>query len=224
MVLMYILDGKEEGIACMAVMYPNYGPSYQNCEVVFLIDRSGSMDGAQIESAKSALQLLLRSLTDGVKFNSTWHESSLPIIPFLDPLILSLSLYLPVSPSLSPSLSSLSLALSLSRSLSLSSYKHYLLLYLVVGFGSTFTALFNESQLYSESTFKQATAYTDTIRADLGGTEILQPLEWICRSHADPAYPRQIFVLTDGQVSNEAQVVTMVKHAAGEYSCLPLCF
>ncbi|RPA82320.1 hypothetical protein BJ508DRAFT_208264, partial [Ascobolus immersus RN42] len=38
-------------------------------EVIFVLDRSGSMAGAQIQSAVSAMQVFLRSLSAGVKFN-----------------------------------------------------------------------------------------------------------------------------------------------------------
>eukprot|EP01097_Dermamoeba_algensis_P005240 TRINITY_DN3329_c0_g1_i1.p1 TRINITY_DN3329_c0_g1~~TRINITY_DN3329_c0_g1_i1.p1 ORF type:complete len:792 (-),score=164.49 TRINITY_DN3329_c0_g1_i1:28-2403(-) len=39
------------------------------CEVVFIVDRSGSMSGSRMEQAKNALQLFLRSLPLNTKFN-----------------------------------------------------------------------------------------------------------------------------------------------------------
>ncbi|OWA55145.1 putative von Willebrand factor A domain-containing protein 5A [Hypsibius exemplaris] len=49
-------------------------------------------------------------------------------------------------------------------------------------FGSRFESLFPESQLYSADTFTQAKAYADAINADMGGTEILEPLQKIYTS------------------------------------------
>lgn len=39
------------------------------------------------------------------------------------------------------------------------------------------------------------------LKADLGGTEILEPLKSIYGSAAMEGYLRQIFILTDGEVS-----------------------
>ena len=39
------------------------------CEIVFLVDRSGSMQGSSIAEARNALQLCLRSLRPGCLFN-----------------------------------------------------------------------------------------------------------------------------------------------------------
>jgi predicted metal-dependent peptidase len=38
-------------------------------EIVFLVDRSGSMSGSRLNQAKNALQLFLRSLPEGTLFN-----------------------------------------------------------------------------------------------------------------------------------------------------------
>ena len=39
------------------------------------------------------------------------------------------------------------------------------------------------------------------VTADLGGTQVHGPLEWIFKQPAIDGYQRQVFVLTDGQVS-----------------------
>ncbi|MFN7989449.1 MAG: VIT domain-containing protein [Thermoanaerobaculia bacterium] len=121
-------------------------------EVVFLVDRSGSMSGESIEEARNALQLCLRSLPAGLRFN-------------------------------------------------------------VVGFGSTFEALFPASRPYDEKSLAEASAYVKAMDADLGGTEILPALRAVLEAKADG--PRQLFVLTDGQVSNTDAVLALVReHAA----------
>jgi hypothetical protein len=48
------------------------------------------------------------------------------------------------------------------------------------------------------------------LRADLGGTELLAPLEAIFASAVISGYTRQVFVLTDGEVSNTAALIAAV--------------
>jgi hypothetical protein len=85
----------------------------------------------------------------------------------------------------------------------------------LVSFGGTFRKLFPAgSQRYSEKSIHQALQYAANIQADLGGTEIMTPLQYCFESTRDINYPRQIFLLTDGQVSNTQQLVDLTrKHA-----------
>ena len=59
--------------------------------------------------------------------------------------------------------------------------------------------------------------HTETVEADLGRTELLGPLEYIFKQPLLPGLPRQVFVLTDGSVSNThaciQEVKSNVKHA-----------
>lgn len=123
-------------------------------EVVFLVDRSGSMGGTSIAEARNALQLCLRSLPAGIPFN-------------------------------------------------------------VVGFGSTHEALFPASRPYDEQSLAEASAHVKALQADLGGTEILRPLEAILAAPVAGGGLRQLFVLTDGEVSNTDEVLEVVRrHSA----------
>ncbi|CDW72317.1 UNKNOWN [Stylonychia lemnae] len=119
-------------------------------EYVFLIDRSGSMQGQSIHLAVQALQLFLHSLPMGCKFN-------------------------------------------------------------VVSFGSDFELLFETSQIYDESTFDKAVSTIAEFEADMGGTEIAQPLFEIFSQIPDENLPRHIYLLTDGEVSNTEEVIELVK-------------
>lgn len=47
--------------------------------------------------------------------------------------------------------------------------------------------------------------------ANLGGTEIYKPLNSVYKKPLIPGYLRQIFILTDGEVSNTDQVIGLVK-------------
>ena len=48
------------------------------------------------------------------------------------------------------------------------------------------------------------------MQADMGGTEVYEPLKDLLRSNPIEGYPKQIFLLTDGGVSNTEGVIKMV--------------
>jgi hypothetical protein len=77
-------------------------------------------------------------------------------------------------------------------------------------FGSTYRSLFPESRRYDDDTLGRAKQLAAQLNADLGGTEIYAPLEAIVKGAAIADSPRQIFVLTDGQVSNTAACIQLV--------------
>ena len=122
-----------------------------NAEFIFLVDRSGSMGGDNINQAKATLLLFLKSLPVACYFN-------------------------------------------------------------IVSFGNDFSTLFPESQECNEQTLEQAIRLQKTMNADMGGTEMLGPLKHIFESMTRrDNYPRQLFVLTDGMVSNTQAVINLVK-------------
>ena len=59
----------ERGGAVLLSFLPRFETSAQPAEVVFVIDRSGSMQGSSIAEVRNALQLCLRSLSAGSRFN-----------------------------------------------------------------------------------------------------------------------------------------------------------
>jgi hypothetical protein len=146
-------DGERGHVAALAFQ-PRFETAEAPAEVVFVLDRSGSMEGSSIQEAKNALQLCLRSLRAGCRFN-------------------------------------------------------------IVGFGSSFEMLFPESRPYANDTLQIASTAVAGMAADLGGTEILAPLQGILVTAPHPEIPRQLFILTDGQVSNTEAVIGLLrKHAA----------
>ena len=80
----------------------------------------------------------------------------------------------------------------------------------IVRFGSTVEFLSPGLLEYSQETLDDAAARVRAMQADLGGTEILRPLQHILpiegRDHLD------VVLLTDGQVGNEAEVLELVRH------------
>ncbi|VDL99069.1 unnamed protein product [Schistocephalus solidus] len=123
-------------------------------EVIFLIDRSGSMSGKNIMQAKESLLLFLKSLPTDCRFQ-------------------------------------------------------------IVGFGTTFSALFNEPQDYTEESMKMALEYQKNMNADMGGTEVLGALESIYAKEITGAgWHRKIIFLTDGDITNQTQVISLVRRNA----------
>jgi len=88
-------------------------------------------------------------------------------------------------------------------------------LFNIIGFGSNFMTLFpKESVLYNETTLDTATKYVEKMSANLGGTNILQPLMSIFAKQSKPGIPRQIFLLTDGQITNTTECINAVRNNA----------
>ncbi|XP_068240507.1 von Willebrand factor A domain-containing protein 5A-like isoform X2 [Palaemon carinicauda] len=134
---------------------PEQSYSHRN-EVIFVVDRSGSMQGEKMQSARTTLLLFLKSLPTGCYFN-------------------------------------------------------------VICFGSTYSLLFpSGSEEYTEQTLEKALELHHSISADMGGTEILQPMKHIYSTPPKPGFARQILLLTDGEVFNVDQVKELVSRHAHE--------
>ena len=139
----------------MASFIPHFSYRIQSkVELIFFVDRSGSMQGERIKQARSTLELFLKSLPMGCMFN-------------------------------------------------------------VVSFGHTFELLFEESQLYDQKSLKDAVALAKNMGADMGGTDIYQPLEHTYTNiERRKGFLRQMFVITDGCVGNTHAVIELVKQHA----------
>jgi Ca-activated chloride channel family protein len=141
-------DDGQAGV--MLTFQPRFEAGPAPSELLFLIDRSGSMEGTSIAEARNALQLCLRSLGGEHLFN-------------------------------------------------------------IIGFGTQHSLLFPESRRYDDASLAAASAHVSALQADMGGTEILGALEAALATPARPGVPRQLFVLTDGQVTNTAEVIQCVR-------------
>ncbi|XP_059497734.1 von Willebrand factor A domain-containing protein 5A-like isoform X2 [Stegostoma tigrinum] len=89
----------------------------------------------------------------------------------------------------------------------------------IYGFGSTFNSFFPESIEYTQQSMKTALKKLEGIDADMGGTEILQPLSAIYSRPCKAGHPRQLFVFTDGEVSNTKMVIDEVRKNAHSHRC-----
>ncbi|XP_067243040.1 von Willebrand factor A domain-containing protein 5A-like [Chanodichthys erythropterus] len=89
----------------------------------------------------------------------------------------------------------------------------------IYGFGSHFESFFPQSVVYSEDTMEEALKRVKNMRADMGGTEILQPLKHIYSQPCHPDHPRQLFIFTDGEVWNTKEVLDLVKSHVYSHRC-----
>ena len=80
-------------------------------------------------------------------------------------------------------------------------------------FGSTFEMFKREPVSYSQETLRQAIAYVRA-EADLGGTELMAPLQQLLAGEPTRGACRQIVLLTDGQISNEPAVLKLARDRA----------
>lgn len=85
----------------------------------------------------------------------------------------------------------------------------------IIGFGSSYQSLFPESVPYNQKNLDKAVQHAEHLQADLGGTELLAPLKYVFKQKALSGLPRQVFVLTDGSVSNTNACIEEVKRNAG---------
>lgn len=137
-----------DGYALLVRMRPDLpAEAPQPRDVIFVIDRSGSMSGESIAEARAALLLGLKSLREGDRFD-------------------------------------------------------------VIGFGSRCERLFGQPEAYTQNSADRAIAITSGWDADLGGTEILEPLRQAFQN-AGGERLTSVLLLTDGEVGNEAEVVAL---------------
>ena len=148
-----VVERGDKGGAVLLSFLPRFEPAARAAEVIFVIDRSGSMSGDSIAEVRNALQLCLRSLAPGSRFN-------------------------------------------------------------IVSFGSTYAPLFDGSRAYDEASLGDAAAFVRALDADMGGTEILPALQWVVEQPLVAGMPRQVLVLTDGEVTNTDAVIALGKRHA----------
>jgi uncharacterized protein YegL len=82
-------------------------------------------------------------------------------------------------------------------------------LFNVIRFGSGFETMFPTSVPFTIESQRQAIQGIGVMQANLGGTDLYSPLSYILDLATVPGYSRQIFVLTDGHVQGESQIIAL---------------
>ena len=118
----------------------------------FFLDRSGSMMGERIATAKKALKIFLKSISPNCTFN-------------------------------------------------------------VLSFGSTYTTMFEKFMEADDKNVDEAVEKLSLFEADLGGTELLNPLteELYLKILGSQDEEIRVFILTDGAVSNTTETLNLIK-------------
>ncbi|XP_036603068.1 von Willebrand factor A domain-containing protein 5A-like isoform X2 [Trichosurus vulpecula] len=89
----------------------------------------------------------------------------------------------------------------------------------IYGFGSSFESFFPESVEYTQKSMEEAVQRVKALEANLGGTEILEPLKDIYSKSCRPGHPRQLFVFTDGEVCDTWKVIAEVQRHSQNHRC-----
>ncbi|CAF1067254.1 unnamed protein product [Rotaria sordida] len=85
----------------------------------------------------------------------------------------------------------------------------------IVRFGSQHQTLFKDiTAVYNEKNTQKAEQLVKNMNADLGGTELLLPLQWLEKNPPVQGRARQIFLLTDGEISNVNEVLDLCRTMA----------
>ncbi|KAM5246018.1 von Willebrand factor A domain-containing protein 5A [Ctenodactylus gundi] len=89
----------------------------------------------------------------------------------------------------------------------------------VYGFGSSYESFFLQSVKYTPQTMQEAVERVKLMSANLRGTDLLSPLRRIYKEFCISGHPRQIFVFTDGEISDAFRVINEVSFHSKEHRC-----
>ena len=71
--------------------------------------------------------------------------------------------------------------------------------------------MFKKSEKYEQNTLEKAIEEIQPMKANLGGTVIYSPLKEVLEEEINKGYPKHIFLLTDGGVSDTESVLHLIK-------------
>ncbi|KAJ5586845.1 uncharacterized protein N7459_002610 [Penicillium hispanicum] len=141
--------------ALMATLVPKFNLLPARPEIIFVIDRSGSMQ-RKISTLKTALGVFFKSLPVGICFN-------------------------------------------------------------ICSFGFSYELLWPSSRVYDASSLKDALAFVETIRANMGGTELQPAVEGAVESRLKER-DLEVLILTDGQIADQQNLFAVIRSTAADNS------
>ncbi|KAI1295115.1 von Willebrand factor type A domain-containing protein [Xylaria venustula] len=137
--------------ALLVTLVPRFQLPFSPCEVVFIIDRSGSMEG-KMNTVIQAMSTMLKSLRVGVKFN-------------------------------------------------------------ICSFGTHHSFFWPRSRPYNEATLEEALTHVDSLAANFGSTEMLQPVQaTLSQRYQDLAL--NVIILTDGSIWYQDELFKTIRESS----------
>ena len=82
----------------------------------------------------------------------------------------------------------------------------------IISFGSTYEKVFDNFVEITEDNINNAIDISNKFDADLGGTELLEPLIYINNCLTENSKPTRVFILTDGAVFNTNECLSMIEN------------
>ena len=92
--------------------------------------------------------------------------------------------------------------------------------YQIIGFGSEYKAYDETPKEYTQENIKKSLEIIDHLDADLGGTDIYSPLKYVFDSykvHDTINLPRNIFLLTDGEIEDKSKTLDLIDKNSSKY-------
>ena len=93
--------------------------------------------------------------------------------------------------------------------------------YQIIGFGSDFKAYDQKPKQYTQENILKSMEIIDNLRADLGGTNIYSPLKYVYDlyiEHDKINLPRNIFLLTDGEIEDKKITLDLIYNNSSKYT------
>ena len=81
----------------------------------------------------------------------------------------------------------------------------------IIRFGSRHESLWENPRAFTSETLSEASSWLERMSADLGGTNIYPPMLKAVSGPYNEEKPRQVLLFTDGQVSNEDDIIALCK-------------
>ena len=92
--------------------------------------------------------------------------------------------------------------------------------YQIIGFGSKYVKYDETPKEYTQENIKKSIEIIDNLYANLGGTNIYDPLNYIYNSHElhdKIQLPRNIFLLTDGEIEDKKETLDLIYKNSSKY-------
>ena len=92
--------------------------------------------------------------------------------------------------------------------------------YQIIGFGSEYKVYDNIPKEYNQKNLQKSIGIVEKLKGDMGGTNIYAPLEYIYKSkdYEKVLLPRNIFLLTDGEIDNKKKTLALIENNSNEFS------